>query len=146
LAAATAALVLAGATHGIATILGRQAENQWTVLSHEYLPVVLAWLVGAAAVALLAANRSTGRWFAALAAVGLGAVALLQDLPVWWSSTSIVALPVDVDRALVSITAGVAVGLLVTVLRAPNFTRSDAVTATQRNAPAGVDGVSPQGR
>ncbi|MEV6605532.1 hypothetical protein [Kutzneria sp. NPDC051319] len=146
LAVATAVLVLAAATHGIATILGRQAENQWTVLSHEYLPVVLAWLVGAAAVALLAADRSTGRWFAALAAVGLGALAFLQDLPEWWSSTSIVALPVELDRALVSITAGVAVGVVITVLRTPNITRSDAVTATQGDDPARVDGVSPQGR
>jgi len=146
LAAATAVLVLASATHGIATILGRQAENQWTIVAHEYLPVVLAWLVGAAAVALLAANRSTGRWFAALAAVGLGALAFLQDLPVWWSSTSIVALPVALDRALVSITAGVAVGLMVTVLRTPNITRSDAVTATQGDDPARVDEVLPRGR
>ncbi|GAA3436495.1 hypothetical protein [Kutzneria kofuensis] len=146
LAAATAVLVAAGAVHGIATILGRQAENPWTVLQHEYLPIVLAWLVGTAAVALLATGRSTGRWFAALAAVGLGALALLQDLAVWWSSTSIVALPIDLDRALVSITAGVAVGILITVLRTPNITRSDAVTATQRNDPARVDRVLPRGR
>ncbi|MFI9380355.1 hypothetical protein [Kutzneria sp. NPDC052558] len=145
-AAATAVLVAASATHGIATILGRQAENLWTVIQHEYLPIALAWLIGAAAVVLLGLNRSTGRWFAALAAVGLGAVALLQDLPVWWSSTSVVALPIDLDRALVSITAGVAAGLLFTVLRAPNITRSDAVTATQRSGSARVDGVLPQGR
>jgi hypothetical protein len=146
LAVATAVLVAASATHGIATILGRQAENPWTVLQHEYLPIALAWLIGAAATGLLGLGRSTGRWFAALAAVGLGAVALLQDLPVWWSSTSVVALPIDVDRALVSITAGVAIGVLFTVLRAPNITRSDAVTATQRSASARVDGVLPQGR
>jgi hypothetical protein len=146
LAAATAVLVAASAIHGIATILGRQAEDPWTVVRHEYLPIALGWLVGAAAVALLAAGRPTGRWFAALAAVGLGALALLQDLPVWWSSTSVVALPIDVDRALVSVTAGVAVGVLVTVLRTPNITRSDAVTATQRNGPVQADGVLPQGR
>jgi hypothetical protein len=146
LAVATAVLVGSSAAHGIATILGRQAENPWTVLLHEYLPVVLAWLIGAAAVALLAAGRGTGRWFAALAAVGLGALAFLQDLPVWWSSTSVVALPIDVDRALVSITAGVAVGILFTVLRAPNITRSDAVTATQRSDSAREDRVLPRGR
>jgi hypothetical protein len=146
LAVAAAVLVASSATHGIATILGRQAENPWTVLQHEYLPVALAWLIGTAAVALLAAGRGTGRWFAALAAVGLGAVALLQDLPVWWSSTSVVALPIGADRALVSITSGVALGILFTVLRAPNITRSDAVTATQRSGPARVAGVLPQGR
>lgn len=146
LAAATAVLVAASATHGIATVLGRQAENRWTILAHEYLPIVLAWLVGAAAVGLLAGRRATGRWFAALAAVGLGALALLQDLPVWWSSSSVVALPAGLDRALVSITAGVALGILVTVLRTPNITRSDAVTATQRNGSAHADEVLPQGR
>jgi hypothetical protein len=146
LAAATAVLVAASATHGIATILGRQAENPWTILAHEYLPIALAWLVGAAAVGLLAGGRATGRWFAALAAVGLGALALLQDLPVWWSSTSVVALPTGWDRALVSITAGVALGILVAVLRTPNITRSDAVTATQRSGSAHADNVLPQGR
>ena len=146
LAVATAVLVASSAVHGIATIIGRQAENPWTVVLHEYLPIALAWLIGAAAVGLLAAGRGTGRWFAALAAVGLGAVALLQDLPVWWSSTSVVALPIGLDRALVSITAGAAAGILFTVLRAPNITRSDAVTATQRDDSARAGGVLPQGR
>ena len=141
LAAATAVLTGTSAVHGIAMILGLQAESPWTALQQGYLPIVLAWVVGAAAVALLAAGRSSGRWFAALASVGLGAVALLQDLPVWWSSTSVVALPIDVDRALVAVTAGIAVGVLVTVLRTPNITRSDAVTTTQGNRTVRADGI-----
>jgi hypothetical protein len=141
LAAATAVLTGTSALHGIAMILGLQAESPWTALQQGYLPIVLAWVISLAAVVLLVAGRPSGRWFAALASVGLGAVALLQDLPAWWSSTSVVALPVDVDRALVAVTAGIAVGVLVTVLRTPNITRSDVVTATQGNRPVRADNV-----
>jgi hypothetical protein len=124
LAVPTAVMVAASAAHGVALITGRDAEDWRTVLMHEYLPLVTAWLVGAAAVALLATGRRNGRWFAALAAVGIGAVALLQDLPVWWSSTSVVALPIDMDRALVTAAAGIAPGLLIALLARPNVTRS----------------------
>lgn len=125
LAVPTAVMVAASTTHGVALIAGRDAEDWRTVVMHEYLPVMAAWLVGAAAVALLATRRRNGRWFAALAAVGIGAVALLRDLPVWWSSASVVALPIEVDRVLVTAAAGIAVGLLIAVLTRPNVTRSD---------------------
>ncbi|AHH94824.1 hypothetical protein [Kutzneria albida] len=123
----TAVLVVSSAWHGAAMLAGRNAEDGRTVLTHDYLPAIAAGLLGVVAVVLLATDRRNGRWFAALAAIGSGAVALLRDSAVWWSSTSVVALPIDLDRVLVSVTAGVSIGLVAALLTtpAPQSTRSE---------------------
>jgi len=125
-------LVTAGASHATAMILGRDAENAGVVLLHDYLPVLAALLIGLSSIVLLAAGLRNARWFATLAAAGLGAKALVLDSAVWWSSTSVVAVPVALDRFTVAVSAGIAVGLVVALLTWPAASGSAGATPPPR--------------
>jgi hypothetical protein len=69
-------------------------------------------VLGALAVALLLWGRTDGQGLGALAAVGLVLVTLVRDGAVLGASTVVVALPTDADRLAVTVTVGLAAGVL----------------------------------
>lgn len=112
LAAALAAAIVVSIAHNAAALADRTAEGSRWALLGDYLPQVGCWLLGALAVALLVRSRADGLGLGALTAVGLVLVTLVRDGSVLDSSTVVVALPAVVDRLAVTVSVGLAAGVL----------------------------------
>jgi hypothetical protein len=119
--------VLASAGHTVAALAARTAEGpRWGLLG-DYLPQAGCWVLGGLAVVLLARRRAEGTGLGALAAAGLVLVTLVRDGAVLGASTVLVALPADLDRALVTSILGLAAGALIGLLSTSRRSRSHPV-------------------
>ncbi|MGH3687295.1 MAG: hypothetical protein ACRDRQ_12870 [Pseudonocardiaceae bacterium] len=106
-----AAAILTSIGHTAAALAARTAEGPRWALLGDYLPESGCWVLGAVAVVLLARGRAEADGLGALAAAGLVLVTLVRAGAVLGASTVLVALPADLDRALVTGTAGLATGV-----------------------------------
>lgn len=108
--------VLASIGHSAAALAARTAEGPRWALLGDYLPEFGCWVLGAVAVVLLARGRTEASGLGALAAAGLVLVTLVRAGPVLGASTVLVALPANLDRALVAGILGLAAGVLTGIL------------------------------
>ncbi|MGH3980462.1 MAG: hypothetical protein ACRDRZ_15900, partial [Pseudonocardiaceae bacterium] len=132
--------VAASVAHTAAALAARTAEGPRWALLGDYLPQAGCWALGVLAAVLLARGRRDGLWLAALAAAGLLLLTLARDATVLSASTVLVALPAWVDRALVTLTAGLGAGALAglprrRVARVPLIRGARAPRPARRAAP-----------
>jgi hypothetical protein len=116
LAAALGLAVLGSATHTAAALAARTAEGPRWALFGDYLPELGCWALGLLGAGLLARGRRDGLGLGGLAALGLVLVTLVRAGVVLGASTVLVALPADLDRALVAGVVGLAAGVLAGLL------------------------------
>jgi hypothetical protein len=109
--------VLTSTGHTAAALAARTAEGPRWALLGDYLPEFGCWVLGAVAAVLLVRGRAEAGGLGALAAVGLALVTLVRAGAVLGASTVLVALPADLDRALITGTVGLATGVFVGLLR-----------------------------
>jgi hypothetical protein len=108
--------ILTSVGHTAAALAARTAEGPRWALLGDYLPEFGCWALGAVAAVLLVRGRAEAGGLGALAAVGLVLVSLVRAGAVLGSSTVLVVLPADLDRALVAGTVGLATGVFAGLL------------------------------
>lgn len=111
LAATTALLVLADATHAVAIALVT-AGGSGGALGGSIAAELVAWVVPCIAVLLLARRRIGAVWLSAMAGVSMLLTTGVPDLPTLWRSSAPTALPLAADRTTVLIALGAGTGLL----------------------------------
>jgi hypothetical protein len=102
--------------HTAAALAARTAEGPRWALLGDYLPEFGCWLLSAVAVVLLVRSRVEAGGLGALAAVGLVLGTLVRAGAVLGASTVLIALPADLDRALVAGTVGLSAGVFAGLL------------------------------